>query len=85
MDNRTVKDIVTLVTGFLGALLLFFGTIGLSFEWFTPESVNAFGIALSALAALVTSIIAIWRNTYVSKKAQRQKEMLIQKDLMERE
>lgn len=70
------KDIVTLVTGFLSALLLFLGTIGISFEWFTTESINAFGVLLAATIALVASFYAIWKNTYISKKAKKQAELL---------
>lgn len=76
------KDIATLVTGFLSALLLFFGTIGISFDWFTTESINAFGILLTATFALFGALFAIWKNTYVSKKAQEQKEVLKDNDLI---
>lgn len=70
------KDIVTLVTGFLSALLLFFGTIGISFDWFTTESINAFGVLLAATLALLGALFAIWKNTYVSKKAKKQHDLL---------
>ncbi|MEH6943369.1 phage holin [Bacillus sp. JJ722] len=70
------KDIVTLVTGFLSALLLFFGTIGVSFDRFTTESINAFGVLLTATIALSVALYAIWKNTYVSKKAKEQKNLL---------
>lgn len=70
------KDIVTLVTGFLSALLLFFGTVGISFKWFTIESIDAFGVLLGAFVALVGASYAVWKNTYVSKKAKVQKKAL---------
>lgn len=56
------KDIFTLLGGFLTALLFFFGTIGLRFDWFTTESINAFVLACSAFAMLVVNLLAIWRN-----------------------
>jgi SPP1 family holin len=71
-----IKDSITLLGGFLSALLLFLGAVGLSFEWFTQESINAFVVLVGAGAALVASWYAIWKNTYVSKKAKVQKEML---------
>lgn len=76
------KDYATLVTGFLSALLLFLGTIGISFDWFNQESINAFGVLITATIALVGAFYAIWKNTYVSKKAQEQKEHLKNKNLL---
>jgi Co/Zn/Cd efflux system component len=70
------KDIVTLLGGFLTAVLFFMGTIGVSFDWFTTESINAFVIVISAAVALVVNVYAIWKNTYTSKKAQLQKKAL---------
>lgn len=76
------KDIVTLVGGFLTALLLFLGTVGIQFEWFNQDSIDAFLILLGASIALGVNIVAVWRNTYVSKKAQKQKEELEKRDLL---
>ncbi|USK48856.1 PTS mannose transporter subunit IID [Bacillus sp. CMF12] len=59
------KDIATLLGGFLTALLFFFGTIGISFDWFTTESINAFVILVSAFVALAVNLYAVWKNTYV--------------------
>jgi arginine exporter protein ArgO len=70
------KDIATLVGGFLTALLLFLGTVGISFDWFTQESIDAFVVLFGAAIALVINIYAVWKNTYTSKKAQEQKEVL---------
>ena len=77
-----IKDILTLVGGFLSALLFFFGTIGIKFDWFTVESVNALILVLSAFITLVINIYAIYKNTYViTKKARMQKEELKNKGL----
>lgn len=58
------KDVFTLLGGFLTALLFFFGTIGISFDWFTTESINAFVILASAFAALAVNAYAVWKNTH---------------------
>ncbi|MGQ4666536.1 phage holin [Metabacillus halosaccharovorans] len=68
------KDIATLLGGFLTALLMFFGTIGVSFEWFTTDSINAFVVLISASTALAINGYAVWKNTFVTKKAQQFKE-----------
>lgn len=78
------KDIFTLLGGFLTAVLLFLGTIGISFDWFTQESINAFVIMVGAFVALVFNLYAIWKNTYTSKKAQLQKKALQAQGLMKK-
>ena len=75
------KDIVTLLGGFLTALLLFLGTIGISFDWFTQDSIDAFVVLIGAAIALGINLYAIWKNTYVSKKGQAQKEVLKKENL----
>ncbi|MED3932982.1 hypothetical protein [Priestia megaterium] len=60
------KDVFTLLGGFLTALLFFFGTINVKFDWFTTESINAFVIVVSAFAALTVNVYAVWKNTHVS-------------------
>lgn len=70
------KDIFTLLSGFLTALLMFFGTVGIVFEWFTQESINAFVLLVAAFSALVINLYAVWKNTYTSKKAKLQKKAL---------
>lgn len=61
------KDIFTLLGGFLTALLFFFGTINVSFEWFTTESINAFVIVVSAFVSLVVNVYAVWKNTHFTQ------------------
>jgi protein-S-isoprenylcysteine O-methyltransferase Ste14 len=76
------KDIFTLLSGFLTAVLLFLGTIGIQFDWFTQESIDAFVVMLAAFVALAINLYAVWKNTFVSKKAKKQKETLKQKGLL---
>ncbi|MEH7236745.1 phage holin [Bacillus sp. JJ1562] len=78
------KDVFTLLGGFLTALLFFFGTIGISFDWFNEQSINAFVLVLSAFAALAVNVYAVWKNTYTSKKAQLQKKALQAQKLMKK-
>jgi SPP1 family holin len=76
------KDIFTLLGGFLTAVLLFLGTIGIKVDWFTQESIDAFVFMVAAFVALVINLYAVWKNTFVSKKAKKQKEALKQKGLL---
>lgn len=76
------KDIVTLVGGFLTALLLFLGAVGIQLDWFNQSSIDAFVVLLGAGAALAINVYAVWKNSYVSKKAQLQKEELEKRDLL---
>ena len=67
------KDIVILVTAALSALMLFLGTIGVAFDWFTEESIGAFGVLLGAVIALVVALYGIYKNTYaITAKARKQ-------------
>ncbi|WP_051865430.1 phage holin [Metabacillus indicus] len=79
-----MKDTFTLLGGFLTALLFFFGTIGITFDWFTEESINAFVFAAAAFAALVINLYAIWKNTFISKQGQIQKKALQAQNLLKK-
>lgn len=78
------KDIFTLLGGFLTAVLLFLGTIGVTFNWFTMDSINAFVAVVTAGTALGVNFYAVWKNTYVSKKAQEQKKELEKQGLIKK-
>ena len=45
--NHMKKDFTILLGGFLSALLLFLGTIGISFDWFTQQSIDAFVVLVT--------------------------------------
>lgn len=75
------RDIITLLGGFLTSLFLFLGAIGVSFDWFTQQSIDAFIMLCGSIVALGINLYAVWKNTYVSKKARKQKEVLKQKGL----
>lgn len=78
------KDILTLLGGFLSALLMFLGAIDISFDWFNETSINAFVILAGALSALIINLYAVWKNTFVSPKAKLQKEVLQSKGLIKK-
>ncbi|GKV67289.1 MULTISPECIES: phage holin [unclassified Sporosarcina] len=80
MDGK-LKEYATLFGGWLSAILLFLGTIGIAFDWFNQESIDAFVVVLMASVPLVIIIYSVWKNTYVSKKARRQEEELKRKGL----
>lgn len=69
-----LKDIITQLGGFLTALLAFFTVIGISFDWFTPESINAFLLLASSFAGLAINVYAVWKNTYVKKRLNEKKQ-----------
>lgn len=75
------RDIATLLGGFLTSLFLFLAAIDVSFDWFTMDSIDAFVMLCSAAVALGINLYAVWKNTYVSKKARKQKEALKEKGL----
>ena len=63
-----MKDVMALLGGFLTSLLFFFSTIGLKFEWFTQDSINAFVLVIAALVALIINIYAIIKDHSVCFK-----------------
>lgn len=76
-----MKDVATLIGGFLTAVMVFLATLNIKFEWLTEESISAFVAVIVAAALLVSGLVATWRNTYVSKKGKQQKEFLKSKGL----
>lgn len=67
IDNK-VKSWVILVTGVLSSLLLFLGTINVKYDWFTMESIGAFGGLLTAFLILVFNLYAVWETHTLPKK-----------------
>jgi hypothetical protein len=76
------KDLFTLLGGFLTSVFLFLGTIGVSFDWFTQTSIDAFVFMAAAAGSLVINLYAVWKNTHVRnrlKKNALKKQELIKK------
>ena len=71
------KEILNQLQGMLSALLLFLGVIGMTFDWFNEEVINAFVILVGAIALFVNNIYRIYKNHYgFSKKAKQEKVIL---------
>lgn len=82
MKKENAKELATLITGWLTALMGFLATLNIKFEWLTEASINAFGVFVVATITLVVSAYAIYKNTFViTKKAKKQKEELKRKGL----
>lgn len=67
--SQKVKALVTQIVGMLSALLLFLGTVGIRYEWFTLDSINAFGVFLTAAILLAITLREIWANHFYQWKA----------------
>lgn len=81
MDEK-LKEYIALFGGWLSAVLLFLGTLGLSFDWFNQESIDAFVVVLMASVPFVILLYGVWKNTYlISRKAKRQEAELKRKGL----
>ncbi|MGE7545080.1 phage holin [Sporosarcina newyorkensis] len=81
MDDK-LKQYFALFGGWLSAILLFLGTLGLSFEWFNQESIDAFVVVLIASVPFIVVMYGVWKNSYrLSNKAKRQEEELKRKGL----
>ncbi|QAS52791.1 phage holin [Halobacillus litoralis] len=79
--KEQIKEVATLVGGFLTAIMGFLATLNIRYEWLTEASISAFVTALVAGGMLAVGIYAAWKNTYVSKKAKKQKKELQKKGL----
>lgn len=76
---RTSSDWLTLALAILGAVKLVLAAP--PFEIIiADETIDAY----ANLIAIAFTIVGIWQNTYVSKKAQRQKDVLIQTGLKDK-
>lgn len=77
MTEDKLKQYIALFGGWLSAVLLFFGTLNIKFEWFNPESINAFVVVLTASVPFALMIYSAYKNTYLlSKRAKGQEEYL---------
>ncbi len=71
-DLNWWKQTATLVGGVLTALIAFFGTLNVHFQWLTSDSVNAFVSLIVAVGALFVGSIATILNTYLTNKKKEQ-------------
>lgn len=82
MSTDKLKQYVALFGGWLSAILLFLGTLNVTFDWFNQESIDAFVVVLGASIPFVIAMYGIHKNTYrLTDKAKKQEELLKQKGL----
>lgn len=82
MTTEKLKQYIGLFGGLLSAVLLFLQTLGLYFNWFNQESIDAFVNVLLAAVPFMVVLYGIWKNSYiVSKQAREQEELLKKKGL----
>jgi len=77
MSAEKLKQYIALFGGWLSAVLFFLGTIGIAFDWFTLDSIDAFVAVLVAFIPFALLLFGVWKNSYViSDKAKGQEEVL---------
>lgn len=79
--KENIKEVATLVGGFLTAVMGFLATLNIKYAWLTEASISAFVTVIIAGGMLVVGIYTVWKNTYVSKKGKEQKKELQRKGL----
>lgn len=82
MTADKLKQYIGLFGGLLGAVLLFLQTLGISFVWFTDDSINAFTEVLVKAVPFVLVAYGVYKNSYIlTKKAKTQENELKEKGL----
>jgi SPP1 family holin len=71
-----------MIGGALGALLLFFQSLGFQVEWFNENTINSFINFLTAIVPLGFALYGVYKNQYlITKKAKGQEEALKEQGL----
>ncbi|MGE7766678.1 phage holin [Peribacillus sp. NPDC096540] len=71
------KQYVAMIGGVLGALLLFFQSLGYQVEWFNENTINSFINFITAVVPLGFALYGVYKNQYLlTTKAQKQEEVL---------
>lgn len=82
MTSEKLKQYIALFGGWLGAVLLFFKSIGITLAHFNNESINAFVGVLEASVPFILVAYGVYKNSYLlSKKAKEQEQHLKEKGL----
>lgn len=82
MTQDKLKQYIGLFGGLLGAILLFLQTLGLVFNWFSQDSIDAFINVLLALVPFIIVMYGVYKNSYiVTKQAKKQEQELKKKGL----
>ncbi len=82
MTGDKLKQYVALFGGWLSAVLLFLGTLNVSFEWFNQNSIDAFVVVLGTSIPFVFVMYGVWKNTYLVKKNAKEQEELLKRQGM---
>lgn len=82
MTAEKLKQYISLFGGLLSAVLLFLQSLGITFTWFTDQTIDAFVNALLATVPFALVVYGVWKNSYiVTKQAREQEELLKKKGL----
>ena len=82
MTTDKLKQIIAMVGGFLGAVLLFLQALGVQYEWFTQSTIDSFLGVLIAGVPLAMIFYGIYKNTYlITEKAKEQENELKKRGL----
>lgn len=77
-----LKQYIALFGGLLSAVLLFLQTLGLVFNWFNQDSIDAFINVLLAAVPFIVVMYGVYKNSYiVTKQAKAQEKELKKKGL----
>ena len=76
------KQYIAMIGGALGALLLFFQSLGFQVDWFNENTINSFINFLTALVPLSFALYGVYKNQYLlTKKAKKQEVVLKEEGL----
>ena len=82
MTTEKLKQYIALFGGWLGAVLLFLQSIGVTLAHFNDDSIDAFVGVLEASVPFILVAYGVYKNSYLlSKKAKNQEELLKKKGL----
>lgn len=82
MKTDKLKQYIGLFGGLLSAVLLFLQTLGLVFNWFNQDSIDAFINVLLAALPFFVVLYGVYKNSYiVTKRAKAQEKELKEKGL----
>ncbi|WP_017548672.1 hypothetical protein [Salinicoccus carnicancri] len=74
--NTATGDLIRQIGAILLALSSFLAVMGYSFEWLTPDSINALLVVLYAVAGFGYTAFEIYKNHFAGVKAQEQAKAL---------
>lgn len=74
-----LKQYIALFGGLLSAVLLFLQTLGLVFNWFNQDSIDAFINVLLAAVPFIVVMYGVYKNSYIVTKQAKAQEKELQK------